>query len=57
MMLQSIVAAVIVVACGAHVGRAIWRGLRSRGRPACGGCSNCGSTKPPEAVITIRRQR
>ena len=57
MMLQSIVAAVIVVACGAHVGRAIWRGLRSRGRPACGGCSNCGSTKPPEAVITIRRRR
>ncbi len=57
MMLQSIVAGVIVVACGAHVGRAIWRGIRSRGRAACGGCSSCEGTKPREAVITLHRRR
>ncbi|MCW5666642.1 MAG: hypothetical protein KIT35_22655 [Piscinibacter sp.] len=56
MMLQSVVAGVIVLACGAHVGRAIWRAIRSRARPVCGGCASCEAAAPRAAVITVHRR-
>ena len=56
MTLQAVVAGLIVAACGAHLGRALWRGIRSRGRSACGGCSSCDSGQPKQAVVTLHRR-
>lgn len=56
MSLQALAAGSIVVVCLAHLGRSVWRGIRSRGRSACGGCASCEGTRPKEAVITLHRR-